>query len=290
MDESETVLDWRGALQETWQGVVDQLITFVPQLLMAVLILVIGWVIARILGATARRGLLLFDRLFQRLPATRAWYPEGLVRNEHARLVGKLVFWMVMLFFIAFSTTALGWQMFAAWMADLLANLPNVITGVLIIFAGYLLANVVEVAARTAAASANFSRPAIPARIARLLTLLTALVIGIEQAGINVGFLTNLMLVVLTTTLAGAALAFGLGARGLVACIIGMQQLRRHVALGERIRVGEIEGVLIELTQTSMILETGHGREIVPAWQFLRRNFGVVSGEDSGGVNDESAA
>jgi small-conductance mechanosensitive channel len=154
-------------------------------------------------------------------------------------------------------------------MSGLLENLPNVVTGVLIIFVGYLLANVAQIATHTAASSADIKHPEVPARIARVLTFVTALIIGIEQAGINVGFLTNMLIVIVAVLLSGAALAFGLGARTLVSNIIGVQQFRRHVTLGERVRFGEIEGVLIETTQTNIILDTNEGRQIIPARKFL---------------------
>ena len=101
------------------------------------------------------------------------------------------------------------------------------------------------------------------------VTLFTALVVGIEQLGIQIQFVTELLLVVAGVLLAGVALAFGLGAQQLIANIVGAQQLQKFCRLGDRLNIAGTEGVVIEITSTGLVLETDAGRSWVPAKLFL---------------------
>jgi len=73
---------------------------------------------------------------------------------------------------------------------------------------------------------------------------------------------------VLGVVLAGFSLAFGLGARQVVANLIASHALQRQFAVGQRARIGGIEGEILEFTPTSVILATGEGRVTVPAGRF----------------------
>ena len=98
--------------------------------------------------------------------------------------------------------------------------------------------------------------------------LFSSIVIGIEQIGLNVDFLTSIIVVIIGVLLAGAALAFGIGARELAANVIGAQQLRKHCRIGDRVRIGNFAGELLEITQTSAIVDAPEGRAVVPARLF----------------------
>lgn len=59
--------------------------------------------------------------------------------GSSAGLVGALVYWAVLLFFVAAATQPLGLQTFTDWLAKLLEQLPTLVAGLLIVVVGYLL-------------------------------------------------------------------------------------------------------------------------------------------------------
>ena len=63
----------------------------------------------------------------------------------------------------------------------------------------------------------------------------------------------------------GIALAVSLGARAYVANLIGAHHLRQAFTLGQRVKIGELEGTILELTAVSIVLDTVQGRVNVPA-------------------------
>jgi small-conductance mechanosensitive channel len=77
--------------------------------------------------------------------------------------------------------------------------------------------------------------------------------------------------------LGGAALAFGLGARSLVANVIGAQYTRRHCQVGDLIRLGATEGEVIEIAQAGIVIATAEGKAIIPARLFHEEVCHVIT-------------
>ena len=259
--------NWQESLAHTYEVFASQFIAYAPQLIGALALLIFGWIVAHGLRIATKKLIKGFDSIFQRAARTDGVKQEKMKRS-YAVIISKVVFWTVILFFIAASGNMLGWKMFSTWMSSLITYLPNLITGVLIILAGFLFANGVRVGVLSAAGSAGLEHSEILARMVQIVILFTALVIGVEQIGINMGFLSNTLIVIVGVLLAGGALAFSLGARTLVANIIGAQYVRKHCRVGEQMQMGDVEGRVVEVTQTSVVLDTEYGRTIIPAKQF----------------------
>jgi len=260
-------VDWEESLNLTFNEFVTQFIAFAPQLAATIAVLILGWIIAHALRVITRKLVRSLDSLFQSSEVTDD-ARQIKIRRSYALIISKLIFWMVIIFFIAVATNMLGWDLVSNWMAGIGIYIPNLVTGLLIILAGFLLGNVMANGVASAAASTNISRAVELGRIVQLVIIFTALVIGVEQIGINVGFLTNVMVVIIGVLVAGAALAFSFGAKTLVANIIGAQYLRKHCRIGEVMRIGDVEGHIIEVSQTSIVLDTDYGRAVVPAKEF----------------------
>lgn len=235
-----------------------------PDLLAALALLLIGWLVASLLrrliislGMRLNRGL---DRVLRdqriRLSATQL------------RLLSSLVFWIVVFGFITAAAEVANFETLSGWLEAVIAYLPKLLLGVLIIVAGYLLSSIVRSLVSDALDSAGVAQRALIGRLAQAATFLAALAIGIEQMGIDVTFLTTVIAIVLGTVLAAFALAFGMGARQLVANLIAAHSLQRRLSVGHRARIGGIEGEILELTATGVILATAEGRVNVPASRF----------------------
>lgn len=266
MVETNQGFDWQGALEKTYEDFSQQAIDHVPELLGAIVLLFAGWLIASFCRVLVAKLIRTFDAFLLKVAQKR-----GLQQTQprsFARIGSDLVFWGVLLFFVASSANLLGWKIFSGVSEALLTYLPNVLAGLLIILAGFALSGVVRSAVISTAESTGITQVDLLARLAQLSVVLTAVVIGVEQLGINVHFLTTTLIVIAGVLLGGAALAFGLGAKHFVANIIGAQTIRHHYQLGQLIKIGDMEGYLLEITPTIIVLDTEKGRASVPAKLF----------------------
>lgn len=268
MDESANIaFDWQAAVNETFNQLSQQIISYAPQILGAAALLVLGWLIAHGLSVSTRKIVQGLDAVFKRV-ARADTVNERQIRNSYALIMSKVVFWVVLLFFAAVSANILGWELFSGWMESIVNYLPGLLTGLLIILAGFLVSNLARTAILSTAVRAGMAQSSVMARAAQIVILFSAIIIGVEQIGLAVDFLSSLIVVIVGVMLAGATLAFGLGARTLVENIIGAQYTRKHCRVGEILRIGELEGEILEVTQSSIVLDTGNGRAVIPAKKF----------------------
>lgn len=268
MSAADRPFDWHASLSTTYSEIAQSVVAYAPRVVGALLLLLIGWLVAKLVAAAVGKLFVGLNRLLRRFERRDGRSLVQPLRASHGIAITQVVFWVVMLFFFAASSNVLGWNLFAGWIAGILGYLPKLITGLLILLAGYLLSNVLRAATVTAAASAGIGEPELPARVVQAIALFTAAVIAVEQFGVNVQFLTTMLAVAGGVLLSGGTFAFAFGARNLVANIIGAQQLRRHCRVGEFVRVGAIKGILVEITQTTLVIETKEGRATVPAKLF----------------------
>ncbi|MCB1624769.1 MAG: mechanosensitive ion channel [Pseudomonadales bacterium] len=245
----------------TARSVFAATIEHVPAVIGAVLLLIVGWLVARLLRAVAGRGFRFIEALVER--ATGSAAREGVRRSASA--FGALVFWAVLLFFITAATHVLGLVTFTDWLARLLQYLPTLAAGLLIAAAGFVLARFVGDLVHSAAKRLAAPQRTALARLAQGSTLVAALLVGADQVGIRVTWLAILVITVLAALLGGVMLAVSLGSRSYVANLIGAHYLRQAYRIGETVRVAGFEGRILALTATSMVLETKDGRVAVPA-------------------------
>jgi small-conductance mechanosensitive channel len=106
------------------------------------------------------------------------------------------------------------------------------------------------------------------ARLAQGATLLVALLVGADQIGLRVTWIAILVVVIVAAVLGGVILTVSLGARGYVSSLIGAHYLRQALRVGEFVRVAGHSGRVLEVSATSLVLETEEGRVILPGRVF----------------------
>lgn len=270
-------MDWKTALADTYAGLMDQLVHLTPRLLGAIGLVLAGWLIAVLARAATVRLVAGFDWL---LALATRWAGAGgeQVRRSYARMTGTLVFWAVLAFFGAAAVHTLGSPVFSGWMERFAAYLPRLFAGLLIILAGALVARAVRPVAQAAAASTGVAGAEALGRLAQGAILVAATIVGVDQIGLHVEFLNIVLPVVVGVVLLGGAIAFSLGARDYVANVVGARNARGTLAPGAHLRVGDVQGELLEITQTALVLETAEGRALVPARR-MQEEVSVVLAE-----------
>ena len=247
------------ALDQAAIATFERLLAHLPQLLGAIALLLIGWLLARLLRLATRRGAALLDSLIARSTGRGHWHI-----GHSATVLGTVVYWVVLLFFVTAATQTLGLQTFTDWLTRLLDYLPTLAAGLLIVAAGYVLSGfVAELVRATASGLATPQRDAL-ARVAQGATLVMALLVGADQIGLKVTWIAVLAAVLVASLIGGVTIAVSLGARGYVSNLIGAHYLRQALRLGQHVRVAGHEGHIVDVTATSLVLETDSGRVILP--------------------------
>lgn len=255
------------ALRATVTSITDSARLFLPNFLGAVALVLAGWAIARLLQRVIARLFRRFDGLARRSNVDGALQRIG-VQRPLSEVIGGFVFWTVLLFFVAGATEAFGLPVLSTWLTGVALFLPRIAAALLVLLAGVLIANFARDTVRAASATAQVAYGEALAQVARIVMLSVAVLIAVNELGIDVTILTVTLGVVLGATFGGVALAFGLGARTAVSNIIGSHYIRQLVRVGQTVRLGAVQGEIEAITPTSIVLKSPDGRVIIPAKQF----------------------
>ena len=253
----------------------------------AVLILLVGFLAAAVLGRLARR-------LVARSARWIGNFQPGAMSVAHLervqKAVGSAIYWLVIVCAVMAATETLGLPVVTAWLSGIATFLPRVAVAILIIALGTVTARVGRHIVSSAAGSANVASAERLGRVTELALLLGTALMAIEQLGIDISFLKATLLILLGGLLAGAALAFGIGGRDLVANILSAHYVHRLYQVGQVVRIDGVEGRIVRITETSVILECAEGDVSIPARTFSDARSTLVVRRGSDGGYLESAA
>src|ERR671914_1184127 len=212
---------------ESLRNALDVFLSYIPQLIGAIIILIVGYFVAKILQAVFSRVLQAvgFDGWMER-GGIKQFFDRAQTRETPATVLGKLVFWLVFIIAITMAADALGIQQVSAVLAQLIAYIPSIIAAILILILAALLANFLAGIVRGATGSEMLSS------IARYAVIVYAAFAALTQLGIAVQLTANTFLIVLGAVALAAAIAFGLGSREVARDIVEKAYDRRNEAQG----------------------------------------------------------
>ena len=204
-----------GFLQET----VAEIIAFLPRLLGALLIIVVGWLVGIAAGALVQRlvNAVNFDRLVLDTPFGRTL---GGTESAVSDTFGKLTKWFVIALSVLAAANVLAIPLLSQWIATAVSYLPAFIAGLLVIMIGFVVADFIGDAIMRTRAATQTAYTSWFASGTRMFLYFTAIVIGLDTMGIDVGILYVFAQAVAWGVAAaialGAGIAFGWGAHNYV--------------------------------------------------------------------------
>ena len=274
--------DWVSDLEQAWRDVLGSMISYLPNLAGAVVLLLLGWFVARWLRAAILRFGHVANRLYRNIFAGTALVRFQLT-DRILRVAGITTYWLIILVFLTAASRAAELEAISIWLNHILLFIPVFLGGALIVAIGYLIGQFVRDIVAEAFVDAGVRQSMLLARLAQALVILIAVVIGVDQIGIDVSFLVIIIAIALASLLGGVGLAFGIGSRDFVANVIAAHNIQHQYKPGQIIQIGDLRGEILDLTSTSVVLNTDDGRTSVPAQDFHRLACTLVAPEDEGG-------
>ena len=251
--------------QQLIQGLIARSVELFPRLVLGIIIILVGWILARISKRLVTRFIQYLDRQINARLQQRYLSVD---LGSTARIIATTIYWIIILFTLAVATHLLGLSVMTTWFDALLAYLPNILAAIVIIFAGIILGRLVGDLMSSSIVKAGIPKGDHVRKLVQFVIVFVASVIAINQVGIDIQFLTNLVTIVIAALLFGAALAFGLGASTSVSNILGSFYVQKSYREGNRVKIDDVEGVIVRITPTEVHIKTKTGIVTIPAKNF----------------------
>jgi len=246
-------------------GIRDSLIAILPKLILAIVVFAFGFLVARLTEWAVKRLLNYVNGLINEKFRDKIQYINF---GPSAIFISKTFFWIIFVFFLILGTEILDLSIINAWLGSVLTYLPRVLAAFLIVFVGIIAGRMVGKLIASAAAQVAISYGNIIGKIVQYTILITSIIIAVDQIGIDIAFLTQLISIVLAALVFGAALAFGLGAKTSVSNILASYYIHKHYKEGDFVKINDTEGRIIKIGNTAVLLESEAGRVTIPSKEF----------------------
>lgn len=191
-----------------------QIVDFIPALLGAVIILLAGYLLAKVVEKLVYRGL---KRVKLNQALERGGVMEAVERSgshlDPTRVVSGLIFWFIMFAVILLAGNALGLESLANVFTELVSYIPSVIAAIVIMIVGIVLGGFVG-GLIMASAGGLHGGPAL-ARVGRIGVIVLAIFMALQELGIATEIVTTAFAILFGAVALALALSFGLGNREL---------------------------------------------------------------------------
>ena len=202
----------RESLLTLWASVA----AFVPKLVAAIVVFLIGWLIAVLLGRVAYHliKVLQINKALEGLGFKSALDRGGL-RLDAPKFFDELVKWFFIIVFLMAATNIVGLSQVTEFLGVVVFYLPNVIVAALVLLIGVLLARFLEHSIRASVKAARLASANFLAILARWSVLIFSFLIALDQLKVAPEIIRIFVMGVVAMIAVAGGLAFGLGGRDL---------------------------------------------------------------------------
>jgi hypothetical protein len=199
-----------GSLQSLWISVVN----FLPNILGALLVFIIGLIVAALIAKLVEKifELVKLDHLLAKAGLA-PYFERAGMRLRAAHFLGRLVYWFIVIAFLLAAVNALNLTIFADFLGQALAFLGNVVIAVLIMLATMVLANLVRSIVHGSVASARLGNANFLGSLAWWAIVIFGLLAALSQLNVAATVINSLIIGVIAMISLAGGLAFGLGGR-----------------------------------------------------------------------------
>jgi hypothetical protein len=199
---------------ESSQQFLNQIAVALPQIIGALLILLIGWILARIIKKLVIRGLKLvrFNVLTEK-SGIEKFLSDGGVKVSSIELIGTLVYWIIMLVVILATLNSLKLNAASTLFNEIMLYIPNIIVAIIILILGIYLAKLVSQVLITSLKNMQEKAAATIGKIAYYAIIVLTVFIILGQLNIAEQIVNNGFIILFGAICLAFGLAFGLGGK-----------------------------------------------------------------------------
>jgi hypothetical protein len=207
-------LTWGEVIAFSFQDLWVKFINFLPKLLAAFLIFVIGWAIAVGLGKLIARvaKILWIDKGLEKLGVHAAFQKAG-VNFNFAGLLGWIVKWFLIIVFLIAAADILGLSQITSFLNRVVLYIPNVIIAVVVLVLGLVVANFVREVVKKSIDATHFKGGHFVAGVAKWAVVVFSFMAAMVQLGVATSLIQILFTGFVAMVALAGGLAFGLGGR-----------------------------------------------------------------------------
>ena len=244
----------------------DQFASRVPDILGAFFVILIGWLLAKLLSRLIKKFLIAVkvDRFAERLNEIE------LISNSQfnvrpSALISKIIYYLMMIITAIAATDILGMPAVSNLMSDIINYIPNLLTAMLVLAVGVFVSDFIKKLVETTCKSLAIPSAKIISSAVFWFLFIIVLMSALAQAKVNTQFITSAFIVIIGGVALAFSIGYGLASKNIMSDYLASFSVKRKFAIGDKIKIGEIVGEIVELDNTTVVLLSDNGKIRIPA-------------------------
>lgn len=215
------IQNWADVLVKSSQNVWTQFSMFVPYFVGAVVIFIVGLIVAATFGSLVEKAvrMLKVDKVLEKVGAGEYVERAGLKLNTGA-VLGKVVYWFVVIVFLLAVSDMLNFMALSTFLTAVLLYIPNVVVGVLIMLVTVVVANFLKKTVKSSVMSAKLHSAGFLGTLTWWAIVVFGLATALGQIGLDVTILNTVITGIIVMFALAGGIAFGLGGKDAAAKMI----------------------------------------------------------------------
>lgn len=224
-----SIQNWGDAISMALLSLWERFANFLPSLIGALTVLLVGLIVASILGKIAERiiGTFKVDRAVEKIKLTDKMKEVGIKVNI-SKFFGELVRWFLILVFLMASADILGLSQVTNFLNSIILYIPNIVVAVVMLSIAFLLGNFTHDIVRSSVRMTGIVSASLLAAISKWAIIIFGLLAALIQLGIAESLANTIFIGIVAALSLAIGLAFGLGGKEEAALIL--RKIRKSIS------------------------------------------------------------
>ncbi len=254
-------IDFMSSLEDIWSNILSGL----PKVFGFIGFVLLAWIFIRVLLYVVKKALnkTKIDEWSKRLSKTEI-FGNTTINIVLTTVILSVLKWLLVLIFILIGADIFGLNMVSEGIGSFIAYLPRLLTSLFIFVGGVYVGTLSKKAIHSMFKSLDLTGGNLVANIAFYLIVVFISIAALDQAGIDTSILKSNLTLIIGSILLSFTIAFGLGSRDVIKRLLFGYYSRKNFEIGDRIKVRDIEGVLIAIDNICIVVHTSNGKVVMP--------------------------
>ncbi len=251
-------------------------IAVLPKLALALIILIIGWILAKIVAGIIRKLLVKtpLDEAAEKLNSI------DLVQKTNIKIIpstvlAKILYYIILLFSVVAATDVLSMDAISNLITDIIGFIPRLLVAGIVLLIGVFIADFIKDIITTVCQSLGIPSAKMIGGFVFWFIFLTALVSAMGQAGIETDFIMSNLSLLLAGGVFAFALGYGIASRDMMANFLASFYTKDKVNIGDKITIDGVTGEIIDMDSNSLTLQTPDRRIFIPLKKLSSENLEI---------------
>ncbi len=256
------IYEWQEIAVAAFSQIGEQLSSGLINLIGALVVLFIGWLITKFIVFLLRKLLNAsrINRLTEKIGSTE-WFKDS-IKVDVVYIITFFAKWILYLVFIVIAAEIMQWTVISNEITSLFSYLPNLFIAIALFLVGVYVADFIKKALQGILGSLKLVGAETISAIAFYLIVIIFTITALNQAKIDTSIITSNLVIIIGGVILTLAIAIGVGSIETVQRLLLAHYTRKKFKVDDSIKVGDVKGTIKAIDATTITIETSDKAEV----------------------------